>query len=67
LPISASKPKEDMEETDVETIRCKEEIAKLMEKENELDKLIAQRQVELERLSESNSKYPFCFDNGYDA
>jgi len=56
-----------MEETDVETIRCKEEIAKLMEKENELDKLIAQRQVELERLSESNSKYPFCFDNGYDA
>lgn len=56
-----------MEETDVETIRCKEEIAKLMEKENELDKLIAQRQVELERLSESNSKYLFCFDNGYDA
>ena len=39
--------------------RCEEDISDLQKKEETLDNLIRQRQMELENLSENNSKYPF--------
>ncbi|CAK8683310.1 unnamed protein product [Clavelina lepadiformis] len=42
-----------------EILEYKSDVRKLREKEEELDMLIKQRQIELERLSESNSKHSY--------
>jgi len=39
--------------------KCEKEVSELKKQEDAIDVLIRQRQMELEHLSENNSKYPF--------
>lgn len=57
--LRAAKTSGNSHEIDRQTKTFKNEMQILQAQEDELDTLIRQRQVELERLSESNSKYPF--------